>query len=166
MNFWSLFWLTLSSYLVFRVYLSRSSRPEVFCKKVLLKISQNSQENTRVRVSFFLRPASLLKRGSGTGVFLGILGNFGWLPLFLTMPKKYCIWMNSNFTGNQSWNKSKHFHLFLILILKKSGFLILVMNNFYKAIFRSSCLQNVLQVLWKISQYSELKRDSNTGVFV
>ena len=25
---------------------SRSSRPEVFCKKVFLKISQNSQENT------------------------------------------------------------------------------------------------------------------------
>ena len=150
MNFWSLFWLTLSSYLVFRVYLSRSSRPEVFCKKVLLKISQNSQENTRVRVSFFLRPASLLKRGSGTGVFLGILGNFGWLPLFLTMPKKYCIWMNSNFTGNQSWNKSKHFHLFLILMLKKLGSfnvkLILFMNNFYRQILRS--------------------RGSSTGVFV
>ena len=32
---------------------SRSSRPEVFCKKVFLKISQNSQENTCARVSFF-----------------------------------------------------------------------------------------------------------------
>ena len=29
----------------------RSSRPEVFCKKVLSEISQNSQENTCARVS-------------------------------------------------------------------------------------------------------------------
>ena len=33
----------------------RSSRPEVFCKKVLLKISQNSQDNTCVRVSFLIK---------------------------------------------------------------------------------------------------------------
>ena len=73
-----------------------------------------------------------------------------WLLLFLTMPKKYCMWMNSNFTGNQSWNKSKHFHLFLILMLKKSGFfnvkLILFMNNFYKHIFRSSRLQMFFKI--------------------
>ena len=31
-------------------------------KKVFSKISQNSQENTRVRASFFLRPAALLKK--------------------------------------------------------------------------------------------------------
>ena len=30
----------------------RSSRPEVFYKKDVLKISQNSQENTCARVSF------------------------------------------------------------------------------------------------------------------
>ena len=34
--------------------LSRSSRPEVFYKKVLLEISQNSQENTCARVSFLI----------------------------------------------------------------------------------------------------------------
>ena len=51
-----------------------SSRPEVFCKKGLLGISQNLQENTCDSV--FLnkvtgsRPATLLKRDSGTGVFL------------------------------------------------------------------------------------------------
>ena len=43
-------------------------------KKVFLKISQNSQENTCARVSFYivagLTPATLLKRDSGTGVFL------------------------------------------------------------------------------------------------
>ena len=45
----------------------RSSRPEMFCKKVFLKISQNSQEIICARVSFFnkvadLRPAFLLKK--------------------------------------------------------------------------------------------------------
>ena len=33
----------------------RSSRPEVFCKKGFLKISQNSQENTCARVSFLIK---------------------------------------------------------------------------------------------------------------
>ena len=53
----------------------------VLLKKVFWKISQNSQENTCARVSFFnkvagLKPATLLKRDSGTGVFLSILRNF------------------------------------------------------------------------------------------
>ena len=40
-------------------------------KKLFLEISQNSQENTCARVSArYLRPAALLKRDSGTGVFL------------------------------------------------------------------------------------------------
>ena len=38
-------------------------------KTVFLKISQKSQENTCSRVSFSLRPATLLKRDSGAGVF-------------------------------------------------------------------------------------------------
>ena len=33
----------------------RSSRPEVFYKKVFLKISQNSQENTCTRASFLIK---------------------------------------------------------------------------------------------------------------
>ena len=39
-------------------------RPEVFCKKVFLEISQNSQESTCARASFFcsLMPATLLKK--------------------------------------------------------------------------------------------------------
>ena len=37
----------------------RSSRPEVFCKKMFLKISQSSQENTCARVSFLI---TLLKK--------------------------------------------------------------------------------------------------------
>ena len=34
---------------------NRSSRPEVFYKKVFLEISQNSQENTCARVSFLIK---------------------------------------------------------------------------------------------------------------
>ena len=33
----------------------RSSRPEVFCKKVFLEISQNSQENACAKASFLMR---------------------------------------------------------------------------------------------------------------
>ena len=35
--------------------LFRSSRPEVFCKKVFLKISQNPQENICARVTFLIK---------------------------------------------------------------------------------------------------------------
>ena len=47
----------------------------VLWKKVFLEISQNSQENTCARVSFFNKVAGLClqlnkKRDSGTGVFL------------------------------------------------------------------------------------------------
>ena len=38
----------------------RGSRSEVFCKKLLLKISQNSQENTCARVSFLIKLQVLL----------------------------------------------------------------------------------------------------------
>ena len=56
-------------------------------------------------------------------------------------------------------------------MLKKSRFynvkLILFMNNFYKHHFRKQPFANVLQNKWseKISQNSELKRDSNKSVF-
>ena len=42
-------------------------------KKMLLEISQNSQENTCARVSFLIK---LQARDSGTSVFLWILQNF------------------------------------------------------------------------------------------
>ena len=35
--------------------LCRSSRPEVFCETLFLNVSQNSQENTCVRVSFLIK---------------------------------------------------------------------------------------------------------------
>ena len=61
-------------------------------KKVFLKISQNSQENTCARVSFLnkvtcLRPA---KRDSDTGVFLWILRNFKENFFYRTYPMSAC----------------------------------------------------------------------------
>ena len=56
--------------------------------------------------------------------------------------------MNSNFTGNQSWNKT--FLLVSGIDVEKSGSfnvkLILFMNNFYKNIFRSSRLQMFFKI--------------------
>ena len=66
-----------SRYLVFRDYFSRSSFPQrCSVKKVFLKNSQNSMENTCVRVFFLLKPETLFKKVSDAGVFLGIVGNF------------------------------------------------------------------------------------------
>ena len=53
----------------------RSSRPEVFCKKGALRNFAKFTEKYLCRSLVFnkiagLRPATLLKRGSGTGVFL------------------------------------------------------------------------------------------------
>ena len=36
-------------------YEIRTNRPEVFCKKVVLEISQNLQENNCARVSFLIK---------------------------------------------------------------------------------------------------------------
>ena len=57
----------------------RSSRPEMFCDKGALKVSQYSQENICVGVSFQQGPfksAALLKIGSNTADFLRNLPNF------------------------------------------------------------------------------------------
>ena len=49
-------------------------------KKFFLKVSQNSRENTCASLFFNnvagLRPVTLLKKDSGTGVFLWSLGKF------------------------------------------------------------------------------------------
>ena len=60
------------------IYLGRSSRPEVVCKKSVLRILQNSHENTCVRVTCLIKLQAwglqlYSKRDSGTGVFLWIL---------------------------------------------------------------------------------------------
>ena len=47
----------------FKIYISQkintSSRPDVYCKKVFLKILRNSQEKTCFRVSFVIKVAGL-----------------------------------------------------------------------------------------------------------
>ena len=60
-----------------------SSRADLFCKNIFLKILQNSQENICVRVSFLIKDKPevwglqlYLKIGSFTGAFLWILENF------------------------------------------------------------------------------------------
>ena len=40
---------------VISIWIARSSQPGMFCKKVFLEISQNSQENTCTRVSFLIK---------------------------------------------------------------------------------------------------------------
>ena len=97
----------------------RSSRLELFYKKVFLEISENSQENACARVSFLikLQPSYFpvfglnteiygvnlseykkirdlqlyLKRDSGTGVFLWILRNFQ-EHFFYRTPLDGCFW--------------------------------------------------------------------------
>ena len=51
-----------------------NSHPEVFYKKVLLKVLQNSQENSCEGISFSCSFNE--KRGSGTGGLLRILRNW------------------------------------------------------------------------------------------
>ena len=51
---------------------SRSSRREVFCKEIFLKISQNSRKKTLMQSLF----SKVEKKDSGTSVFLWILRNF------------------------------------------------------------------------------------------
>ena len=144
---------------MFRVYFSRSSSPDVFCKKGVLENFAKFTGKHPCQSLFFLRLATLLKKRLWHRCFPRNFAKFlrtpptehlRWLLRFLTVPKKYCMWMNSNFTGTQSWNKCKHFHLFLILMLKKSEFfnvkLILFMNNFYKHVFRSSPLQMFFKI--------------------
>ena len=59
----------------------RSSRPEVFCKKGILRNFVKFTGKHLCQGFFFnkvtgLRPARLLKKETGAGVFLGILPNF------------------------------------------------------------------------------------------
>ena len=57
-----------------------SSHQEVFCKKVFLKILQNSQGNKCAIVSFLIKlqakACNFIKKKTDTGVFLWILRNF------------------------------------------------------------------------------------------
>ena len=93
------------------------------------------------------------------------------LLLFLIMPKKCCMGMNSNFTGNQSWNKSQHFILFVIPMLKKLGVFtvkLIIFMNFHKHIFRSCRLQMFFKIstLKNFAIFRIKKRLQHRGFFV
>ena len=62
-------------YNFFRIYLGRSSRPEVFCKKVFSEISQNSQENTCARVHFLIKFQASAKNEILVQVFFSEISN-------------------------------------------------------------------------------------------
>ena len=58
-----------------------------------------------------------------------------YFSVFLTMPRKYFMWMNINFMGNRSWNKANIFTCFWYWCWKNRFFnvkLNLFMNYFYK----------------------------------
>ena len=67
--------MSLRNTVIFRIQNPEAATKGVRCKKVVLGVSQNSQENTFTRVSFLikLQVSGLelyLIRDSGTGVFL------------------------------------------------------------------------------------------------
>ena len=55
--------------MIYLATMNRSSRQRCSVKKVFLKISKISQENTCVGVLFFKKVATLLKKDSNTSVF-------------------------------------------------------------------------------------------------
>ena len=75
----------------------RSSRPEVFCKNGVLRNFAKFTRKHLCQSLFFnkiagLRPAILLKRDSGTGVFLWVLWNFE-EHLFSQNTSGGCFWL-------------------------------------------------------------------------
>ena len=101
-------WNNFMKYFYFSIQHSELVVQMCSVKKAFLEISQNSQENTCTRISFLiklqawdqslffnkvigLRPATLFKKASGTGVFLWILWNFQ-EHVFLQNASGGCFW--------------------------------------------------------------------------
>ena len=84
----------------------RSSHPDVFCKKVFLEISQNSQENTCARVSFLIKlqapPATLLKKRLWHSCFPVNFVKFPSTPFFIEH-----LWWLLLYAGIYSKNKAE-----------------------------------------------------------
>ena len=106
-------------------------------------------------------------------LLINFSGYFTVWSLFLTYQK--VLYVNTNFQGNQSWNKNKHFHLLLLLILKNTVFLNgklkFLMNvwffsvswtHFQKLLFADD-LKN--RCSWKFRNILNQKRDSKASVF-
>ena len=131
-----------SRYLVFQVWevvVQRSSRPEVFCTKDVLKYFTKLTGKHLCQSLFFskvadLRLATLLKKRLRHRRFpvdfakilktTFFTEHFQWFLLkIISHRNKEILYMNTNFMGNQPWSKNKYFLLLLILMLKKPVFL-------------------------------------------
>ena len=153
-NFWGLQvcflmdWKVASKKCVrFLCFTLLTSRPELFCKKMYLKVLQISQEHTSARVSFLIKLQSwglkLYLKRDFVPVFsceiCKIFKNtfFYWTSLVAASPtpKKYCMWIQTSCEIN---HKIPILNLFLIMILKKNSFL---MQNW--------------NLLWIISNFSQ-----------
>ena len=104
-------------YLVFEIseaVVQRSSRPEVFCtKRVLKHLPKNFIKRKFWHRCFRVDFAKFLKTTFSTEHLQRLLLKF------ISQHTKEILYMNINFMGNQPWSKNKHFLLFVILILKK-----------------------------------------------
>ena len=94
LNLWKL-WPKIIHYRSYKNF-DGSSRQEVFCKKGILRNFAKFPGKHLCQSLFFnkvagLRPATLFKRDSGTGVFLSTLRNF-YDHLFLQNTSGGCFW--------------------------------------------------------------------------
>ena len=103
----------------------RSSRPEVFCTKGVLKNFAKSTGKHLCQSLFFnrvadVRPATLLKKRLWHRCFPVDFAKFlrtpfftehlQWLLLkFISHHTKEILYVNTNLMGNQPWSKNKHF---------------------------------------------------------
>ena len=123
---------------IFSVWSFRSTRPEVFCIKGVLKHFANFTGKHLRQSLFFnkvadLRLATLLKNRPWYRCFSVNFAKFlrtpfftehlQWLLLkFISHHIKEMLYVNINLMGNKPWSKYKHFLLFLILMLEKPPF--------------------------------------------
>ena len=119
---------------VSEVVVQRSSRPEVFFTKGVLKDFAKLTGKCLCQSLFFnkvadLRSVTLLQKRLWHRCFPVDFAKFlrtpffteplQWLFLkFISHQTKEIFYVNTKFMENQSWSKNKHFLLFLILMLK------------------------------------------------
>ena len=108
-------------------------------------------QNSRSHDIFFSWTFELLLVNYSRYLVLGVLKE-----IFLIIPKKYCLWMQTSWERNQSWNKNKHFNLFLwygcwktCFSMKSSNslWIIFYFSPFHEHIFRSSCSQIFFEII-------------------
>ena len=95
--------------------------------------------------------------------------------LFLPTSQKYCIWIQTPKETNHEiktsiftccFHEIKTFSLVSLILTLYSLWTIFIFSQFHEHIFRSSVRRcSSKYVLLKISQYSDLKRDSNRGAW-